>query len=54
MTVEEKKEQAKFLKESLMNRILMCQSANEYTMEDLRGKTLAQLERIWDKIKHQQ
>lgn len=52
MTVEEKKEQARMEKDRLMRMIVTFQNGNQYTLEELSGKTLKKLQSIYDKVVH--
>lgn len=50
MTIEEQKAQAKKEKETLVKMIVTYQSRTSYTVESLQGKTLRQLQTIYDDI----
>ena len=52
MTVEEQKELARMEKDRLMRMIVTFQKGNQYTLENLSGKTLKKLQSIYDKVAH--
>lgn len=52
MTIEEQKAQAKKEKETLAKMIVTYQSRTSYTVESLQGKTLKQLQAIYDEVMH--
>ena len=52
MTVEEQKAHARAEKDRLMRMIVTYQRGNQYNIESLAGKTLKQLQSIYDKVVH--
>ena len=52
MTVREKMAEARAQKDTMIKMIVTYQSGNQYTFENLRSKTLKQLEKIHDKVMH--
>ena len=50
MTINEQKEQAKIEKQSLIQKILICQKSSLYTQEELLKKNLKQLRQIYEQI----
>lgn len=52
LTVEEQKQHARMEKDRLMRMIVTYQRGNQYSIETLSGKTLRQLQSIYDKVVH--
>jgi len=52
LTVEEQKQNARMEKDRLMRMIVTFQRGNQYTVENLAGKKLKQLQAIYDKVVH--
>lgn len=52
LTVEEQKAHARMEKDRLMRMIVTYQRGNQYNIESLAGKTLKQLQSIYDKVVH--
>ena len=54
MTIQEQKEQARIEKQSLIQKILICQTKLLYVPEMLEKKNLKQLRQIYDRVRKQQ
>ena len=52
LTVEEQKQNARMEKDRLTRMIVTFQRGNQYTVENLAGKKLKQLQAIYDKVVH--